>query len=390
MLDDPALRGDLVEVPHRQESPSTSISRPSLPHARASSDTALLTAEPEYPRIVLHSSSPYANPSSKIALATTVTIPHAGKPNVPGQARGEYRPRLVQDDSASLHSAGESDFSSMGSALGEGPERDHHVPSRPRSTISEYGPRSHRRPATRSQSSLDAFYPSSSPFSQLGSNQIRIAHIHPSQNPTEPISYFFTIHNLVSEDVSYRAISHIWGEPGDCTAHCFQNNHRYSLKVRPSLETVLRRIRDESTEISVWVDMLCIDQADREEWDEQVFLMPLIFKQADGVIVWLGVGDDDSRTAMGFIPQLVNLKKFDNLVKSDSTPNQWQALVHLMQNKYFSRRWTFLEVILAQQVVIYCGTETVLWEDFCDAILLLGSRFEKIQHLCMRYAVANR
>jgi hypothetical protein len=136
--------------------------------------------------------------------------------------------------------------------------------------------------------------------------------------------------------------------------------------------------------------MLCIDQADREEWDEQVFLMPLIFKQADGVIVWLGVGDDDSRTAMGFIPQLVNLKKFDNLVKSDSTPNQWQALVHLMQNKYFSRRWTFLEVILAQQVVIYCGTETVLWEDFCDAILLLGSRFEKIQHLCMRYAVANR
>jgi hypothetical protein len=114
-----------------------------------------------------------------------------------------------------------------------------------------------------------------------------------------------------------------------------------------------------------------------------------IFKLAHKVVAWLGEGNESSEIAMAFIPQLVKLDEFDELIKSEDTPAQWQALVRLMEKKYFTRRWVFLEVILAARAVIWCGERRVSWDGLCDAIMLLGSRFEDIQYLCMRHAIAN-
>ena len=38
----------------------------------------------------------------------------------------------------------------------------------------------------------------------------------------------------------------------------------------------------------LWIDSICINQEDSEEWDAQVRRMKTIYEQAERVIIWLG------------------------------------------------------------------------------------------------------
>ena len=246
---------------------------------------------------------------------------------------------------------------------------------------------------SRSPSSSRLSFSSDYPCALIGDSKIRVAHIHKSPNATDPISCSFTIQELADGELPYTAVSHTWSPEGDPKTwpevRIFENNRPYALRITPNLDRCLRRLRRDDEDIIVWVDQICINQDNVDDRIDQVALMPAVFQLAHEVVAWLGEGDKSSDIAMTFIPQLVNLDEFDELIKSDQTPVQWQALVHLMENKYFTRRWVFMEVILAARAVLWCGERSISWDDFCDAIMLLGSRFEDIQYLCMKHAIAN-
>lgn len=57
---------------------------------------------------------------------------------------------------------------------------------------------------------------------------------------------------------------------------------------RSNLEKALRRMRNESQEITFWVDAICINQLDIDERSQQVELMGMIYKSARECILWLG------------------------------------------------------------------------------------------------------
>lgn len=61
------------------------------------------------------------------------------------------------------------------------------------------------------------------------------------------------------------------------------------------LHAALRRIRSQGEELRIWVDALCINQADVAEKSEHVKLMGDIYSQAETVHIWLGesVGDEE-------------------------------------------------------------------------------------------------
>ncbi|KAH7071335.1 heterokaryon incompatibility protein-domain-containing protein [Paraphoma chrysanthemicola] len=222
---------------------------------------------------------------------------------------------------------------------------------------------------------------------------MRVLHLQPSSNRSDAIYCSFTIHKVKACNSSYKAVSHVWYPKGisqeRVTIQIADGDHIYPLEIRPNQERALRQIRHPSHKVCLWIDALCINQKDMEEKAHQNKMMPFIFQSASEVIVWLGDGDDDTEKAMKFIPQLIDLTDFDRLLKSEETPAQWQALVKLLENPYFSRRWVFLEVILARRAVVHCGAHSVLWDEFCDAVLLLGSRFEDIQFLCKRFALTQ-
>jgi hypothetical protein len=180
----------------------------------------------------------------------------------------------------------------------------------------------------------------------------------------------------------------MWRTPGWSEKLFVTDGHsRCEVAIHPSLLNALRQIRDVRDTVILWVDQLCINCTDEKEAETQLELVPQIFREASHVVVWLGFGSSDSTTAMKFIPDLLNLDLVDTLVKEDSTPVKWQALVNLMQRPYFSRRWVFLELMLAKRAVLYCGRDIVDWADFADAVVILGSRYDEVR-LLVRAAVS--
>src|SRR6266536_3278017 len=57
----------------------------------------------------------------------------------------------------------------------------------------------------------------------------------------------------------------------------------------------------------LWIDALCINQADLLERNHQVRLMSRIYGEASHVIAWLGLADNDSDLAIEALKRLVAL-----------------------------------------------------------------------------------
>jgi hypothetical protein len=128
---------------------------------------------------------------------------------------------------------------------------------------------------------------------------------------------------------------------------------------------------------TLWVDALCIDQANIKERNAQVAKMADIYRNARSVRVWLGEAEDFSELAFAFINRVVDVPHLDQLVKDGATVNKWHALT----NTWFSRRWVVQELALAQRSSIQYSNDIVEREKFANAIGLFDMIFDDIVQL---------
>jgi hypothetical protein len=82
----------------------------------------------------------------------------------------------------------------------------------------------------------------------------------------------------------------------------------YCLDKRPfrvtrNLFSAMMGLR-ETESIIVWIDAICINQIDEEEKGWQVALMGDIYRQAFGVLAWLGASADNSDTVIDYLNML--------------------------------------------------------------------------------------
>jgi heterokaryon incompatibility protein (HET) len=108
--------------------------------------------------------------------------------------------------------------------------------------------------------------------------------------------------------------------------HCF--------KVTKNLHAALLRLRNHSFERIVWVDAVCINQADNQEKAHQIQNMTKIYGQANRVIVWLGGGTDNSDQALEGIRNVAE----DEVTDSLEGANQ-EAILNLLERPWFRRIW---------------------------------------------------
>lgn len=84
----------------------------------------------------------------------------------------------------------------------------------------------------------------------------------------------------------YEALSYSLGDPAvTTTIHICGRPFEATL----NLELALQNLWLEEGPRTLWVDAVCIDQADDEERSEQVQMMSGIYKKASRVLVWLGL-----------------------------------------------------------------------------------------------------
>lgn len=206
---------------------------------------------------------------------------------------------------------------------------------------------------------------------------------------------------LLFEDVdldatpTFNVLSYVWGDyraPLGQRHHQKRSERRFPIlldgariEVTHNLYCFLRRIffatdgplkRVRNTPI--WIDQLCINQANIAEKNAQVALMDCVYSQAEEVISWLGEKDGQTDAAI----QLV--KKLGAWPASDSEPgsaaarlvraipgDDWQSLAGLLSRSYFERAWIVQEVALARKLLVLCGDGIIDWKDLVATSKLL-------------------
>ncbi|KAK4217198.1 heterokaryon incompatibility protein-domain-containing protein [Rhypophila decipiens] len=114
-------------------------------------------------------------------------------------------------------------------------------------------------------------------------NTIRILHLMPGQFD-EVICCTLHVYSL-DQAPAYEALSYVWGN--------IENRKRVvvggsNFEVTANLDTALRHLRMVKEPRIMWVDALCINQADKAEVSQQVGIMGNVFKSCERVLVWLG------------------------------------------------------------------------------------------------------
>lgn len=121
----------------------------------------------------------------------------------------------------------------------------------------------------------------------------RLAILHPGSS-LDPLKC--SIHQARLDAVPpYHTVSYSWGNASD------QANVELdgmNCIVPETAAAALRRIRLPQLTRHVWIDAVCIDQANRREREDQVSIMRKIYSQSCGNIVFLGPSDDSTASAL--------------------------------------------------------------------------------------------
>ncbi|KAK1964565.1 hypothetical protein LY78DRAFT_562435, partial [Colletotrichum sublineola] len=112
---------------------------------------------------------------------------------------------------------------------------------------------------------------------------IRLMNIVPNDDPYYPIECHLE-HVSLRKAGAYVALSYCWGNEENITHIVVSGS---SFPVTRNLAHALQLLRLEGTH-RVWVDAICINQADLDERAQQVSCMCAIYQHATKTVSWIG------------------------------------------------------------------------------------------------------
>lgn len=196
--------------------------------------------------------------------------------------------------------------------------------------------------------------------------RIRLLRIFPS---TSKKTYYELSRFYFDHLPPYKAISYAWGDPANSRYVSIKSHHRGEgwLKVPRSLHAALETLRDETEDVLVWADSVCINQQDNREKSQQLSQIPKIYGKAEQVVVWLGVEMDDSQHAQTLLRDVAHAQVQLN-------PDlDLRSVVSLFDREYWSRLWVVQEILHARDIVVRCGRSWLAWDDYEQASRLFQS-----------------
>ncbi len=108
-----------------------------------------------------------------------------------------------------------------------------------------------------------------------------------------------------------------------------------AMTVRENLWLLLHYIRDPIEYSYLWIDALCINLTDPQERAFQVRMMDKIYSHACQVLLWLGVDDAYSPTALAIIKRNARMHTKSVIF----TSFEYRALLSWCERRYWTRTW---------------------------------------------------
>ncbi|KAL9567507.1 hypothetical protein ACKAV7_008271 [Fusarium commune] len=245
---------------------------------------------------------------------------------------------------------------------------------------------------------------------RTASTEIRLLDLYPSQGLVDSrlISRLYT--TSIKSPSPYIALSYVWGlgnKTQSIQVSNLNDDGEAFIPITESLETALRHFRKPDEVITLWIDQICINQADNKEKGQQVAMMGSIYSSATQVLVWLGPAQDGSDKLMeawqdiGQRAREFGLESYMNpqsyyLISalgrskdpSDETALRFQSLLastveafapllkemalkKWFERPYFLRVWIIQEFCLCPDTILVCGSKTIPVDFVKLAVLLL-------------------
>ncbi|PQE12977.1 heterokaryon incompatibility protein [Rutstroemia sp. NJR-2017a BBW] len=190
----------------------------------------------------------------------------------------------------------------------------------------------------------------------------------------------------------YEALSYEWGihmcdKPVLCDGQ--------ELQVKTNLAAALKHLRLADKSRWMWIDAICIDQANIPERNQQVSMMRDIYAHANRVLIWIGNELAYTKEAFGAIIKLAKLwqiREVGRLQAADRSPPcqvrpstaeesslllqdrlLWESLFALFSSTYFERTWIIQEIAVSTRATVVCGTHQVNWKLFHWGACFIGA-----------------
>ncbi|KAH6612159.1 heterokaryon incompatibility protein-domain-containing protein [Boeremia exigua] len=205
-------------------------------------------------------------------------------------------------------------------------------------------------------------------------------------------------------DPPYEALSYCWGEPDSSSnglLHVLDEAGSTSVAyVSHNLFQALLQLRHTTTNRLLWVDQVCINQADQQELSEQVGIMSTIYSQAERVIIWLGDGDPEVERSIDVVNSVFphyQQPTVEELRLGTSRGHLPNVDVHnlpvaevtvLLSLPWFWRVWVVQEAVRAAERTFMYGQRTLDWDTIQKANLwtiLDGFEMPGKQHIVLPY-----
>ncbi|THV48674.1 hypothetical protein BGAL_0234g00140 [Botrytis galanthina] len=215
-------------------------------------------------------------------------------------------------------------------------------------------------------------------------DSIRLLVLLPSADSTADIhcDLLTTTLSRVHHDVfsGYTALSYVWGDLEEKKVIYIDNE---MIGITANLDSALRDIRDPLRKQYLWIDAICINQANSPEKNKQVMQMAKVYQIARKTIIYLGESTEASTLLLGAIsrgykrrPGHIKATEIDILAllfNGITTytrvhyKNAINLLLELLERPWFTRVWVFQELLFSADLWVQCGRHSVSWEHLFQA-----------------------
>lgn len=209
---------------------------------------------------------------------------------------------------------------------------------------------------------------------------IRLAILQPTHISSAMV-YCRLVHVAFGEIPKYEALSYTWGSEVSKNAIVIDGR---TFMVGNNLWGALFWLRHRLEERWLWIDAICINQADILERNQQLRIMPHIYARAQTVLVWLGTED--------FV--CAGYSKWDECFKQgaagDDALGYDAFLDKLCTVDYWNRVWIIQEICKARKIEIHCGSKSVDWATFIYRIGQYGNQLANCVPLKLAKQMINK
>lgn len=190
---------------------------------------------------------------------------------------------------------------------------------------------------------------------------------------------FSLVHVSLDEAPKYEAVSYAWGHPARFEKLPMTNGD--NLRITKSVFEAIPYLVCRSQTGFLWLDQVCINQDDKNERGHQVKLMKDVYRGAARTLIWLGLEDEDTGTAVQLIHDFYEqfcsvIERYGGTIASiwlrilktegvSGLNRKWAGglvLDSIAKRPWFARGWVVQELVLSKSPVFLIGRYLLHWD----------------------------